>query len=247
MAVSPISVLPDELLMEILSRVDSSNHLDLRCVCNLWKSLIRDPQFMKNHILRSITGFSSLSYKIEGHFIAFKSHIVYNPPLVPNVEEDVDVDVDVDVDGADSGEGEGEGEGEGDDDDDDDEDDDEEDEEVLRWKALIKLSNLERKEEQLKKRKNMDKIDEKTMIIRMAKLDIFLVVVRYMKSFMLNYLKSLEDRDILNENLESLRVEMQTMEDRLMCLKIFIKFYLRAISISMFSLVQPLWNFRLGD
>jgi len=163
---------------------------------------------------------------------------------VTNVGEE-----EVDGDGADC---EDEDEDDDDDDDDDEEEEEEEEEgeeeeeEELQLNAFIKLDNLVEKEERLKKkRKNTDKIDEKMMIIMVAKLDNFLVVVRYMKSFMLNYLNSLEDRDILNENLESIRVEMQTVEDRLMCFKIFMQMYLT--SISMFSVVQPIWNFMLGN
>ena len=46
MAESPkMSVLPEELIIEIISRVDSRNTLQLRPVCKRWNSLITDPEF----------------------------------------------------------------------------------------------------------------------------------------------------------------------------------------------------------
>jgi len=42
-------------MIEILSRVESSDTLQLRCVSKLWKSLILNPLFLKKQILKSIT------------------------------------------------------------------------------------------------------------------------------------------------------------------------------------------------
>jgi len=42
-------------MIEILSRVESSDTQQLMHVYKLWKSLILNPQFMKKYILKSIT------------------------------------------------------------------------------------------------------------------------------------------------------------------------------------------------
>ncbi|XP_045802678.1 uncharacterized protein LOC123896315 [Trifolium pratense] len=45
---SPITVLPEELMIEILSRVESSNPIQFRCVCKLWKSLVLTSKAVKD-------------------------------------------------------------------------------------------------------------------------------------------------------------------------------------------------------
>lgn len=50
-------------MIEILSRVESSVTLQLRCVSKLWKSLILNPQFLKKHILKSFTDIILLFVK----------------------------------------------------------------------------------------------------------------------------------------------------------------------------------------
>ncbi|AES64366.1 F-box-like protein [Medicago truncatula] len=57
------TILPEELMIEILSRVESSVTLQLRCVSKLWKSLILNPQFLKKHILKSFTDIILLFVK----------------------------------------------------------------------------------------------------------------------------------------------------------------------------------------
>jgi len=54
-AKSPDTILPEELMIEILSRVESSDTLQLMLVSKLWKSLFLNPQFLKKRILKSIT------------------------------------------------------------------------------------------------------------------------------------------------------------------------------------------------
>jgi len=73
------TVLPVELMIEILSRVESSNPLELRCVCKLWNSIIIDPQFMENHILVSFPDFKDLLSKAFNDYMALESHIINNP------------------------------------------------------------------------------------------------------------------------------------------------------------------------
>lgn len=57
------TILPEELMIEILSRVESSVTLQLRCLSKLWKSLILNPQFLKMHILKSFTDIILLFVK----------------------------------------------------------------------------------------------------------------------------------------------------------------------------------------
>ncbi|AES72213.1 F-box and associated interaction domain protein [Medicago truncatula] len=68
----PCTVQPAELMIEILLRVESDNPLQLRCVCKLWKSLLVDPQFMENHILRPTTNICDLLNKTLEHYHTFK-------------------------------------------------------------------------------------------------------------------------------------------------------------------------------
>ena len=72
-AESPIMILPKEVMIEILSRVDSRNTLQLRCVCNLWNSLVLDPQFAKNYIKKSCAEITVLLVKAWKYIKIFKS------------------------------------------------------------------------------------------------------------------------------------------------------------------------------
>jgi len=67
-------VLPNELMIEILVRVDSSNPLQLRCVCKLWKSLVVDPKMRKKHFHRLSSEVADLTSKVKKHIDTFKSH-----------------------------------------------------------------------------------------------------------------------------------------------------------------------------
>ncbi|XP_015938499.1 F-box/kelch-repeat protein At3g23880-like [Arachis duranensis] len=57
----PPSVLPDELLTEILLRLPAKLLLRLRCVCRSWRTLISSSNFAKEHVQRSIAADPSLS------------------------------------------------------------------------------------------------------------------------------------------------------------------------------------------
>ncbi|KAI4317737.1 hypothetical protein L6164_025584 [Bauhinia variegata] len=48
-------ILPEELIIEILSWLPVKALLQLKRVCKSWRSLISDPQFVKKHLHRSIT------------------------------------------------------------------------------------------------------------------------------------------------------------------------------------------------
>ena len=65
-------------MIEILLRVKSDNPLQLSCVCKLWKSLLVDPRFMENHILRSTTDICDLLNKALEHYHAFKLQYITN-------------------------------------------------------------------------------------------------------------------------------------------------------------------------
>jgi len=80
--------LPDELLIEILSRIDSINPLELRCVCKLWKSLVVNPIFMKKHVFRSLSCFKDLTLKTVERFDACKPQIMNNLALPQEDEEE---------------------------------------------------------------------------------------------------------------------------------------------------------------
>ncbi|XP_061347943.1 uncharacterized protein LOC133293387 [Gastrolobium bilobum] len=76
---SDMVVLPEDLMIEILSRVEVSNPLQLGCVCKWWKSLLVDPQFVKNHIHRSFTDITDLASKAMEDMNAFELQLIYAP------------------------------------------------------------------------------------------------------------------------------------------------------------------------
>jgi len=211
--------LPDEVMIEILSRVDSSNHLELRCVCKLWKSLFLDPLFMKNHFLTSIIDLATLCRKVDEQFNALKLRIKEEQEKEDDGKEE---DIDLDFNGA-AAEEEEEEDGDVD-------AAEEEEEEYSKKNVLAELNKFMEKEKQLEKKgKNLDNLDEKWMIIKVVVLDNSLLFVRYIKNFTLNFLesiKSMEDRMELKGNSESIRVEMQTMEYKMKCLESFTQIYL---------------------
>ncbi|XP_057426497.1 F-box/kelch-repeat protein At3g23880-like [Lotus japonicus] len=54
----PLSILPKELIAEILVRLPVRSLLQFRCVCKSWKALISSPQFVKEHLHNSISDTS---------------------------------------------------------------------------------------------------------------------------------------------------------------------------------------------
>ncbi|KAL1358450.1 hypothetical protein HN51_003719 [Arachis hypogaea] len=87
---SPLAVaLPEDLMIEILSRAPVSDPLQLRCVCKWWKSLVSDPQFVKNHLSRSIAEINDLASKALEDMIAFELQLNHAPPPPePDPEEE---------------------------------------------------------------------------------------------------------------------------------------------------------------
>lgn len=156
-APAPSAVLPEELMIEILSRVGVSNPLQLRCVCKWWKSLVVDPQFVKKHLHRSFTDMADLASKAMDDMNAFELQLNYVPVAALLEEEE-------------------------------EEDDDEEEEE----------------EEETHSLKN-----------EVAQLDNLLLVVRSLKG-----------------SLETIKVDMQAIMDRMKCLQGFLLIYLKSATAS---------------
>lgn len=75
-------------MIEILSRVPVSDPLQLRCVCKSWKSLVSDPQFVKNHVHRSITEINDLASKALADMIAFELQLNHAPEVAGEPEEE---------------------------------------------------------------------------------------------------------------------------------------------------------------
>jgi hypothetical protein len=67
-----MAVLPAEVMIDILLRVEAENPLHFRCVCKFWKSLIVDSHFMDTHILRSTTAIFDLLNNALDQYSAFK-------------------------------------------------------------------------------------------------------------------------------------------------------------------------------
>ncbi|AES59792.2 putative F-box domain-containing protein [Medicago truncatula] len=62
--------LPHELLIHIISRIDSDNPVELMCISKMWKSLVVDHVFVRNHVFRSLINFSDLNHKNSKRFLA---------------------------------------------------------------------------------------------------------------------------------------------------------------------------------
>jgi len=180
------TILPEELMIEILSRVDSSNPQELRCVCKLWKSLVFDTQFLENHLPRSFTEITVLLVKAFDKLKSFKS--------LQEEEDDEEEEEDEEEDNA-AAEGEDsdddDEEDDGDEDDDDDDDDDLEGEDVEEEEPVMIV---------------IDKIRQEKEV---APLDNLLKILKYLKG-----------------KFETIRDDIQAVEDRVKCLQNFLLVYL---------------------
>jgi hypothetical protein len=100
-AVSPNTVvLPEELIIEIISRVDSRNTLQLRPVCKRWNSLITDPKFLKKHFQSLFTDIKDLTSKALEQSNAFISQHIINNAVMPQEEEEEDAEEEEEEDAA---------------------------------------------------------------------------------------------------------------------------------------------------
>jgi len=159
MAESPTTILPVELMIEILARVDSNNPLQLRSVCKWWKSLVVDDQFMKKHLHKSLSDITDLLSTATEHYKSFDTHQI--PDQLQEEEEE-------------------EEEEEDDDDDHDEEVDEEEAAKRARMNRLAELDNLLVAVRSIKRELEIIKVDTLAMKDRMKCLESFLKI--YLKS-----------------------------------------------------------------
>ena len=185
-AESPTTILPEEVMIEILYRVELNNTLQLRCVCKLWKSLVHDPQFVKNHLFKLLNDITVLFSKAAAQFNAFKSQHLINNPVVP--QEQV-----VDEDGEEAAQEDNAA--------------DEEEENVVD-------AAVEEEEEEKEEKKEEEEKDEKHWLMTaLAKLEGVLVNVQSLKG------------DLKFINLDT---QIQVVEDRMKCLRSFMRIYLKS-------------------
>jgi len=203
-AESPISVVPEELLIEILYRID--NTLQLRCVCKLWKSLVVDHEFVRK-LLSRFTDIPFLYAKVWEQYNAFKLQ-----NIMPQEEEEEE-----DEEGGDNDDHEAEvgdeeedddddEDGEEEDDDDEEEEEEEEEEKQLPMNELAQLDNLDEEEK-----------EKQLMMMTVAKADQILVDVPFLKGV----LETINDLS-----------QMQILEDKTKCLKSFLQLYLKSTTSS---------------
>ncbi|GAU16853.1 hypothetical protein TSUD_368020 [Trifolium subterraneum] len=159
-AESPTSILPEEVMIEILSRVELNHTLQLRCVCKSWKSLLLDPQFVKNHLFKLLNDINVLFLKARELFIAFKSQYLINNPVMPQEQEQVEDD---DEDGEEAAQ----------------EDDD--DAAAVEEEENVVDAATEEEEEEKEEKKEEDEKEKHWLITALANLDGVLVNVRSLK------------------------------------------------------------------
>lgn len=188
MAESSTTILPAEVMIEILYRVELNNTLQLRCVCKLWKSLVHDPQFVKNHLFKLLNDITVLFSKTAEQFNAFKSQNLINNPVVPQEQEQV-----VDEHG-------------------------EEEAAQEDNNAAAEEGDAADEEEEEENVVDAEEEDEKHWLMTaLAKLDGVLVNVQSLKG----------DFKFIN-----LDTEIQAVEDRMKCLRSFMRIYLKSETFS---------------
>ncbi|XP_058768164.1 uncharacterized protein LOC131641887 [Vicia villosa] len=82
------TILPEELIIEILTRIDLTDPLQLRCVCKWWKSMVVDPQFVESYLHRSFSDIIDLTSTAMEHVESFGSHDFYAPNDVQDDDDD---------------------------------------------------------------------------------------------------------------------------------------------------------------
>ncbi|GAU16856.1 hypothetical protein TSUD_368050 [Trifolium subterraneum] len=187
-AESPTSILPEEVMIEILSRVELNHTLQLRCVCKSWKSLLLDPQIVTNHLFKLLNDINVLCLKAKEFFDAFRSKNLINNPVMPQEQEQVEDD---DEDGEEAAQ-----------------EDDDDAAAVEEEENVIDAATEEEEEE--KEEKKEDEKEKHWLITALANLDGVLVNVRSLKG------------DLKSINLDT---QMQAVEDRMKCLRSFMRIY----------------------
>ncbi|CAI8590751.1 unnamed protein product [Vicia faba] len=86
------TVLPVELVIEILSLIELTNPLELRCVCKWWNLLMVDPQFVESYLHRSFSDIIGLTLTAMEHIESFESRNVYVPAIFQEDGDDDDED-----------------------------------------------------------------------------------------------------------------------------------------------------------
>lgn len=91
-AESQNTILPEDLIIEILSRFEPSDYLQLRCVCKWWKSLVLDRYFLEKHIRISVTEIMYLVCNAVKRLKPFELHRKEEEDEEAVEEEDFDDD-----------------------------------------------------------------------------------------------------------------------------------------------------------
>ncbi|RHN72409.1 putative F-box domain-containing protein [Medicago truncatula] len=179
-AESPISVVPEELLIEIFYRID--NTLQLRCVCKLWKSLVVDHEFAGK--LLEIHGYSLSICKGDeeggGGGGGGGDDDDDDEAEVADEEEDDDDDED----------------GEEEEDDDEEEEEEEEEEKKEKQLPMNELTQLDNLDEEEK--------EKQLMMMTVAKADQILVDVQFLKG-KLETINNLSQMQILEDKTKCLK------------------------------------------
>jgi len=181
--------LPNELLIHIISRIDSDNPLELMCISKMWKSLVVDHVFVRNHVFRSLTDFSDVNHKNSKRFLAACKPLILNNPDVPQEEEEED-----------------------DEDDDDDEEEEEENkgekkEKQFLVKLLAERDNLD--EEEVEEWA----INSAAMIIRLYKAMGFIRNIRPVVKLLDDIHISNENVEAMRSDMESMEVRVKCLEN----------------------------------
>jgi len=80
--VVPFQELLHELLIQIISRIDSDNPLELTCVSKVWKSLVVDHVVARIHLYILLTDFNYVNHKNSKRFL------LACKPLISNNQEE---------------------------------------------------------------------------------------------------------------------------------------------------------------
>lgn len=183
-ALSLDSVFPHELLIQIISRIDYDNPLELRCISKLWKSLVVDHVFVRNHVFRSLINFSDVNHKNSKRFLACIP-LISNNPAVPQEEEDEDEDENED------------------------EDDDEEEKKEKQFlvKLLAERDNLDEEEVE------QWAVYRASMIIRLYKAMGFIRNIRPVVKLLDDIRISNENVEAMRADMESMEVRVKCLEN----------------------------------
>ena len=189
------TVLPKELLIGILSRVEPNNPLELRRVCKLWNSLVLDSQFITNHKNKLFADISILFDKVVEHYEAFK--LQHSDVMFQEEDEDEEDNEEEDEEGGVGGE----------------EEDDDEEEYAAEEEEYNEEDEEEKEEVEEEEEDEEDEEEEmiQSFINAVDELDFLLMKLRIIKGIM---------------KIMKVDIQIQPMEDRIKCLRSFMRIYL---------------------